>query len=99
MDAPAGAGAPAARRPDGEPGDRPRLGAVPLPEATRAAVRRRDLPMVRAVRLGGAPEVPSPAPGEAPVPPAAVTPVPLPLPRAAGTAAVPNESRTEEPQP
>ncbi|MFF0487058.1 hypothetical protein [Streptomyces sp. NPDC004435] len=92
-------GAPGARRPDGGPGDRPRLGAVPLPEAPRAAARRRDLPTVRAVRLGGAPAEPRPAPGEAPAAPAAVTPVPLPLPRASGTAAVPNESRTEEPQP
>ncbi|MGW6540379.1 hypothetical protein ACWGBV_10890 [Streptomyces sp. NPDC055051] len=93
-----GTGAPGARRPDGEPGGRPRLGAVPLPEAPRAAARRRDLPVVRAVRLVGAPAEPRPAPGESPAP-AAVTPVPLPLPRAPGTAAVPNESRTEEPQP
>ncbi|WP_282696508.1 hypothetical protein [Streptomyces sp. CC208A] len=94
VDSPVGAGAE-----DG-PGDRPRLGAVSLPEAPRAAARRRGLPAVRAVRLGTPGEPPpAPAPDEAPAPPAAVTPVPLPLPRAADTAAVPNASRTEEPQP
>ncbi|MFI8258735.1 hypothetical protein [Streptomyces filamentosus] len=79
------------------PDARPRLGSVPLPETPRAAARRRELPVVRAVRLGSARGEPSPAPGGAPAPPAAVTPVPLPLPRAAGTTAVPHESSTEEP--
>ncbi|MFD6712019.1 hypothetical protein ACFWEO_36740, partial [Streptomyces roseolus] len=82
--------------PTSGPAPRPRFAVVSLPEAPRGA-RRRELPSVRAVRLGGAGEPPAPA-GPA-VPPAAVTPVPLPLPRAAGTPAVPNESRTEEPQP
>ncbi|MEU2509899.1 hypothetical protein ABZ621_35110 [Streptomyces sp. NPDC007863] len=82
------------------PTPRPRFAVVSLPEAPlRGEVRRRRaLPSVRAVRLGGVGE-PPPGPGGSAVPPAAVTPVPLPLPRAAGTTAVPNESRTEEPQP
>ncbi|MGW0121685.1 hypothetical protein [Streptomyces sp. NPDC003327] len=58
-----------------EPGEGPRLGAVPVAEPPRtAADRRRSLPAVRAVRLAdGA------APAERPV--TAVTPVPLPLTR------------------
>ncbi|MFH8729373.1 hypothetical protein [Streptomyces termitum] len=85
--------APVAEGAGGKPGGGVRLGAVPPLGPARAAARR-EPPVVRAVRLGAAGE---PAPPAAP--PAAVTPVPLPLPRAAGTPAVPHESRTEEPQP
>ncbi|NML55551.1 hypothetical protein HHL19_26295 [Streptomyces sp. R302] len=101
-----GASGTSGTEPASAPTLRPRLAAVSLPEAPRGAARRRELPRVRAVRLGGTPREPEREPASAerrPAsdgrPPAAVTPVPLPLPRAAGTTAVPNESRTEEPQP
>ncbi|MFJ5830992.1 hypothetical protein [Streptomyces sp. NPDC093089] len=82
-------------------GARPRFGTVPMP-ARAAQARRRDLPSVRAVRLTDEP--PAPADRPASTAAAAVTPVPLPLPRpgtgtGTSTEAVPNESRTEEPQP
>ncbi|RSS52392.1 hypothetical protein [Streptomyces sp. WAC01280] len=78
-----------------EPGTKPRLGAVPAAEPSRAdaASRRRSVPTVRAVRLTAEPVAPARRPA-----PAAVTPVPLPLPRPV-TDDVPPESRTEEPQP
>ncbi|MFI6422427.1 hypothetical protein ACIBG6_34145 [Streptomyces sp. NPDC050842] len=84
-----------------EPGTKPRLGAVPAPEPSRAdaASRRRSVPTVRAVRLTAEPAAPSRRPAPAP---AAVTPVPLPLPVPPPRPVpddVPPESRTEEPQP
>ncbi|WP_329624584.1 hypothetical protein OG357_32965 [Streptomyces sp. NBC_01255] len=101
VDRPAGARGQAGAEPRTEPGTKPRLGAVPAPEPSRAdaASRRRSVPTVRAVRLTAEPAAPARRPAPAP---AAVTPVPLPLPVPPPrpvTDDVPPESRTEEPQP
>ncbi|MFE7583544.1 hypothetical protein ACFU5Y_18560 [Streptomyces gardneri] len=99
VDPPAGARGQSGAETPPEPGTRPRLGAVPATEPTRAdaASRRRSVPTVRAVRLTAEPAAPSRRPAPAP---AAVTPVPLPLPTPRPvTDDVPPESRTEEPQP
>lgn len=101
VDRPAGARGQAGAEHRNEPGTKPRLGAVPAPEPSRAdaASRRRSVPTVRAVRLTTEPAAPSRRPAPAP---AAVTPVPLPLPVPQPrpvTDDVPPESRTEEPQP
>ncbi|MEU2244340.1 hypothetical protein ABZ572_33635 [Streptomyces sp. NPDC018338] len=97
VDRPGGPRGETGAEPRMEPGTKPRLGAVPAAEPSRAdaASRRRSVPAVRAVRLTAEPVTPArrPAPAQA-----AVTPVPLPLPRPV-TDDVPPESRTEEPQP
>ncbi|WP_314613914.1 hypothetical protein [Streptomyces stackebrandtii] len=97
VDRPGGPRGETGAEPPRDPGTKPRLGAVPAAEPSRAdaASRRRSVPTVRAVRLTAEPVTPTrrPAPAQA-----AVTPVPLPLPRPV-TDDVPPESRTEEPQP